>query len=393
MTMEQTAPRRADASQPWRARVLHLLYSTDRSGVGLWLLDLLPYLQQAGFGVDVVTLRRNPGTLDEEFLRAGVRVTHIGTARRYRQFAARFRQIIETDGPYQIVHSSLPYGGIQLRLAARHGIPVRIAHSHADMRPLEAQQSLKRRLLNGLERHLVARYATTRLAVSPPAAEGLFDASWQANGACILLPCGRDYSAYARPVDRAAVRRSLGLADAPLVIGHAGRLTWQKNHALLFRITAEVLRREPRARLLLVGEGELRYELQADAQALGIDRSIVFAGDRADIPELMLGAMDVFVFPSHYEGLSLAVVEAQAAGLPCVLADHLTDRAIVLPELVRRLPLSAPVEAWATAIIDLALGAALEREVALARVLASDLAIEPHAAKMTAIYEAVLGHA
>ena len=393
MPLERAALCRADPSQPWRARVLHLLYSTDRSGVGLWLLDLLPYLNRAGFGVDVVTLRQAPEVLDSKFAQAGVRVTHIGTARDYRQFGARFGRILEAGGPYQIVHSNLPYGGIQLRLAARHGIPVRIAHSRADTRPLQTQQSLKRRLLNRLDRHLVGRYATTRIAASRLAAEGLFGARWQANGSCIVLPSARDYSAYARPVDQAAVRRSLGLAKDTLVIGHAGRLSWQKNHELLLRIAAEVFQRHPRARLVLVGEGELRRELQAQAHALGIGASVIFAGDRTDIPELMLGAMDVFVFPSNYEGLGLALIEAQAAGLPCLVADHLPKEAIVVSELVRQLPLSAPVQTWATAILELAEGVALERQTALARVLASDLAIEAHAAKVVAIYEAALARA
>ena len=376
-----------------RARVLHLLYSTTRSGVELWLLDLLPYLHRAGFGVDVVTLRQAPQALDHDLVRAGASVTHIGTARRYPRFAARFRQILETGGPYQIVHSSLPHGGIQLRLAARHGIPVRIAHSHADMRPLEAQQSLGRRLVNRLNRHLVAHYATTRIAASRLAAEGLFGARWQANRSCVVLPSARDYSAYRGRVDRARVRQSLGLQNASLVIGHAGRLTWQKNQALLLRIAAEVMRREPQARLLLLGDGELRQALQAQTHTLGIHRSVVFAGDRTDVPELMLGAIDVFVFPSRYEGLGLALVEAQAAGLPCLVADHLPEEAIVVPELVRRLPLDAPIEAWATAVLDLAGGIALDRETALARVQTSDLAIEGHAAKVVAIYEAALARA
>jgi glycosyltransferase involved in cell wall biosynthesis len=390
MIVEQKRP---EPHRSWRARVLHLLYSTSRSGVELWLLDLLPYLNRAGLGVDVVTLSRAPGAVDDELLRAGVRVTHIGTARHYRRFSARFRHILATGGPYQILHSSLPYGGIQLRLAARHGITVRIAHSHADMRPLEAQQSFGRRMINRLERHLVARYATTRIAVSPPAAEGLFGVRSPANGSCILLPCGRDYSAYSRRADRAAVRRSLGLTDASFVIGHTGRLSWQKNQKLLLQIAAEVLRHDPEARLLLVGEGELRPQLQAEAQALGIGGSVVFAGNRTDIPELLLGAMDVFVFPSHYEGLSLAVIEAQAAGLPCLMADHLTDQAIVVPELVRRIPLDAPAQAWATAVIDLAHCTTLDRKAALARVLASDFAIERHAAKVTSIYDDALARA
>lgn len=384
------AKERPRSQRSWRARVLHFLYSTSRSGVELWVLDLLPYLHRAGFGVDVVTLMSAPGALDDELAHAGVRVTHIGTPRHYRRFGARFRQILATGGPYQILHSSLPYGGLELRLAARHGIRVRIAHSHADMRPWEMQQSTSRRLMNRLQRRLVTRYATTRLAVSSLAAEGLFGRRWRADGACTILPCGRDYSAYGRPVDRAMVRRALGLPEAALVLGHVGRLSWQKNQEFLLRVGAETLRRDPDAHLLLVGSGELQQQLQNQAQALGIDRRVVFAGDRTDIPELLLGAVDVFVFPSRYEGLGLAAIEAQAAGLPCLMTDHLPAEVIVVPELVRRLPLDAPVEAWAAAVNDLAGGVAWKREAALAKVLASDFAIERHAAKVTAIYEAAL---
>jgi glycosyltransferase involved in cell wall biosynthesis len=369
-------------------RVLHLLYSTSRSGVGLWLLDLMPYLQRAGFAIDVATLMSGPGPLDEALSRAGARVTHLGTARHYPRFRARFRELVVHGGPYRIVHSSLPYGGIQLRLAAALGVPVRIAHSHTDMRPLEAEQPLTRRLVNRLERVLVARAATIRLAVSELAAEGLFGAEQS----CLALPCGRDYSIYGRPVDRAMVRRALGLPEDAFVLGHVGRLQWQKNHAFLLRITAEVVRRRPATRLLLLGTGELREALERQAEDLGIGANVVFAGDRTDIPELLLGAVDVFVFPSHYEGLALAMIEAQAAGLPCLMASHLTAQAIVVPELVHRLPLEAPADAWAEAALVRA-GGGVERAGALERVLTSEFAIEPHAAKVIKLYQAALDRA
>jgi glycosyltransferase involved in cell wall biosynthesis len=144
----------------------------------------------------------------------------------------------------------------------------------------------------------------------------------------------------------------------------------QKNHAFLLDIAAEVVRREPGAGFLLVGDGPLRQDIEAAARRLNLDGCVLFAGVRADVPRLMLGAMDVFLFPSIYEGLPLSLVEAQAAGLPCVCSDAVATEAVAGP-MVRRLSLSQSPEAWADAVLDvqrrprrvgpLAAAAALER--------------------------------
>lgn len=123
-----------------------------------------------------------------------------------------------------------------------------------------------------------------------------------------------------RPAERAACRRQLGIApDAP-VIGHVGRMVEVKNHRFLLRAFAACLAEAPAAQLLLVGDGPLEPELRALAAELGIQDSVHFPGARRDTPALY-GAMDVFAMPSRYEGLSMALLEAQAAGLPCVVSD------------------------------------------------------------------------
>src|SRR5207247_1780445 len=118
------------------------------------------------------------------------------------------------------------------------------------------------------------------------------------------------------------IRREMGFAPNELVIGHVGRFELQKNHDLLLRIHAEVLKLRPEARLLMIGEGSLLEASRATAAQLGIAGQVRFAGARPDVARLMLGVMDVFVMPSSWEGLGLAAVEAQAAGLPSILSDQ-----------------------------------------------------------------------
>jgi len=152
-------------------------------------------------------------------------------------------------------------------------------------------------------------------------------------------------------VDGAAVRGELGIAPDAFVIGHVGRFFEPKNHSFLLEVTAEAAKREPRTVLLSVGDGPLRSQIEQKAISLGIRERVIFTGARADVFRLMQGAMDLFVFPSLFEGLGLALIEAQAAGLPCVISDVIPQDADVVPPLVRRMPLSAMPAAWVNAIL------------------------------------------
>ena len=144
------------------------------------------------------------------------------------------------------------------------------------------------------------------------------------------------------------MRRHLGLADE-LVIGHVGRFNPQKNHSFLIDIFAALLKKEPNAVLLLVGGGEDMTKIQAKAQIMGIAEHVRFLGVRSDVADLMQ-AMDVFLFPSLYEGLGIALIEAQTAGLPCVVSDTIPHEAY-LTDLVDSESLSAPAEKWAEKIL------------------------------------------
>ena len=160
-----------------------------------------------------------------------------------------------------------------------------------------------------------------------------------------------DAVAYAYdPAKRIEMRQKLGLRDE-LVVGHVGRFNPQKNHLFLLDIFAVLLKKEPNAALLLIGGGEDMPKIQAKAQTLGIEEHVRFLGIRSDVADLMQ-AMDVFVFPSLYEGLPVTMVEAQAAGLPCLISDKVPSECILTNGLVDVLPLSAEPETWAAKILE-----------------------------------------
>ena len=145
-------------------------------------------------------------------------------------------------------------------------------------------------------------------------------------------------------------KRALGLEGRP-VFGHVGLLRPEKNHAFLLDTFAHIRRELPRAVLLLVGGGALEGELRHHARELGIADSVAFLGSSDIVPEL-LKAMDVFIFPSQREGLGMALIEAQAAGLPCLCSEGIPRDALIAQD-VRVLPLSDGTHVWADAAVAL----------------------------------------
>ena len=135
------------------------------------------------------------------------------------------------------------------------------------------------------------------------------------------------------------------------VIGHVGRFESPKNHHFLVQVAAEVMRQKPKTYLMLVGEGALRADIEQQVKALGISDRVIFTGALPNIPAILLGCFDAFIFPSIHEGLGVALVEAQAAGLPCLTSDVVPIEADVVPNLVQRLSLKQSSLEWANTLL------------------------------------------
>ncbi len=277
-----------------------------------------------------------PGELDDEIRSLG------GIVHRMAQepvgFSRRLRQLIRRH-EYDVVHSHLHfYSGYPLKLAAQCGVPVRVAHFRTTRDDVVTTPS--RRAARILLSRLVHRYATGRmtrrwideyatdiLGVSRWVLESTWGSQWTDDPRCRVVYDALDPGSFEGASDRRAVCREFGLAESSPLLVHVGRMAEPKNHVRLVSIFAEVVRREPAARLLLIGRTDayrgdhaIERRVRARMAELGIGDRVVFAGERTDVPRL-LKAADLLIFPSLWEGLGDVVLEARAAGTPVLACD------------------------------------------------------------------------
>ena len=288
-------------------RILQVVGNLNRGGTETWLMNVLRQLDRERFRMDFLVHSTNPGAYEAEARELGAGIVtclHPGRPHRY---AANFLREVRSHGPYDFVHSHMHhYSGFVLKLARRAGIGGRIAHSHSDTSRIEQEDGPARKLYYTLARRWIRRNATLGLAASGAAAAALFGADWKARRRCEVVHCGIDLSPFQAPVDHYAVRAELGVPRDAFVIGHVGRFVAVKNHGFLLDVAGELARTDAHVHVVLAGDGPLRPALEARVAHSPLAGRVHFVGARSDVPRL-LAALDVFVFPSQYEGLGLAV--------------------------------------------------------------------------------------
>jgi len=197
-------------------------------------------------------------------------------------------------------------------------------------------------------RRWILQHATDYIGISRRSADALFGGG--AERPAQIIHYGLDFSRFAALPPGAEVRRQLGIPPERKVIGHVGRFAPMKNHAFLVESFHRVILRGVNAHLLLVGDGPLQQGIRADVERRGLVDRCTFAGHRSDVAP-MFSAMDVFVFPSEYEGLGIVAVDGQAAGVPVIASTAIPEEIEVIPRLVERVALSEGADAWAAAIV------------------------------------------
>ncbi len=322
----------------------------NRGGVETWLLDVLRRLPRNEVAIDFMVHTEEPGAYDDDAVALGATIHRNVRTRTPLRYGIHLRRLLRATPRYDIVHSHVyHYSGLVLATAALARVPVRVAHSHTDTRPMDRSGSLWRRAYERLGAHLIQHTATDGFACSDGAGRSLFGERWAEDPRWSRLDLGLDPRLYTGHADRHGVRAEWAVpADASVMI-HVGRFDAAKNQSFAVDVLAALARRRADAVLILVGTGPLESLVADRAVALGVRERVRFCGSRADVPRL-LGAADVFVFPSLLEGLPLTCLEAQASGLPVVMADTITDEVIVAADRVWRVPLGDP-DAWATAVV------------------------------------------
>lgn len=319
-------------------RILQVVTYMGRGGIETMLMNYYRHMDRTKVQFDFLVHRDFEADFDDEIEALGGRIYRVPPMNPLKPSYWRALDDFFRAHPYEIVHCHLNYkSGVVLAAAKRVGIPVRVAHAHTAS--MSAGFSKFARIVM---KPLIPRTATHCLACGRAAGDAIFGGMPYG-----LIPNAIDAGALSfREKVRRRMRRELGLAEEYTLI-HVGRFGGEKNHAFLLDAFAEVRKAEPTAVLLLAGDGPLRSELEHRAEALP-KGAVRFLGVRRDVPDL-LQAADVFAFPSIFEGLPVTMIEAQAAGLPCVKSDTVTDECIVT-DLVTSLPIDDP-KPWADAIL------------------------------------------
>ena len=225
---------------------------------------------------------------------------------------------------YRIVHSNVNTLSVfPLYAAKKAGVPIRISHSHSTSNVRE----WKRNIIKNILRPFSKRYATDYFACSELAGRYLFGSKTFDRGEVKIIHNAIDLDKFKfDPIARKNLRKELGIDDETIVIGHVGRFVQTKNHHFLIYAFKKYHNKNPNAKLLLIGTGPLEEKIKAKVKKLNLEDSVLFLGQRNDTNKLY-SVMDIFCLPSLYEGLPVAGIEAQAAGLPCVYSDKVTIEA------------------------------------------------------------------
>jgi glycosyltransferase EpsF len=320
-------------------RIAHIMGKMNGGGVESVVMNYYRHIDRLKIQFDFIVDRDSTHIPREEIEKLGGKVILVPSYTKVFAYQKSLMKIFR-DGKYRIVHSHLNTLSIfPLRVARRAGIPVRIAHSHSTA----GKGELGRNILKYVLRPFSKVYATHYFACSKYAGEWLFGKKVANSDKLYIMHNAIDLDRFkSSQKKRDAKRKELGISKDQFVVGHIGRFVKPKNHSFLIDIFAEVAKERPDSVLLLVGDGPLKNKIEQRVGSLGLDDVVKFLGLRPnDIPELYM-AMDIFAFPSLYEGLGIAAIEAQTAGLPCLISDKVPNEAIITKE-VRQLPLNKEI--------------------------------------------------
>lgn len=253
------------------------------------------------------------------------------------------RQILRKE-KYDIVHLHIgvSYAGWIHQIAKDEGITVRISHSH---NMVTKDLPIMSYIGHFVYRPILRKDTTDFFACGEEAGKSLFG-----NNCFSIIHNGIDIDTFQyNSNDAKRIRSELQISKKTFVVGSVGRLSYQKNYNFLLKVFNEICKMDHNAKLLLVGNGEDEEQLKKTAYRLGIYDDVIFYGNSNEIPAMM-STMDVFVLPSHYEGLGLVLIEAQSIGIPCVASDNIPEE-VNITGTVKFLSLDMNIKEWANCIL------------------------------------------
>lgn len=331
-------------------RVLHMISSLHIGGAQAFLINIYNNIDREKVQFDFVVCEEERSELYDVVENMGGKIyicpQYIG--KNHFTYCRWWSSFLNKHNEYKVIHGhNRSTSAIYLKIAKRYGI-ITIAHSHS---------TSNGRGISGVTKNIMqwpTRYVADYLfACSDRAGKWMFGNSVVNKKNYEVIRNGIDCPKFAfNPRIREKLRKQLNVSDC-FVIGNIGRITEAKNHQFLLEAFAEVHRQRLDARLLLVGDGDLMEVAKQKSRILQIEDAVIFAGAKTNTQDYYQ-AMDVFAFPSLWEGLGIVAIEAQAAGLPVLISENVPND-VELTDKVYRVPLRQGVMGWASELLKLSI--------------------------------------
>lgn len=330
-------------------KVLQIVNGLHRTGVQSFIINALRQIKHSEISFDFLVFEKAEKGYEEEAESLGARIYYYTP--RKRGIIKHIRSLDEFFRDHGHEYAAVHYHGNSftelspLKIARKYGVPIRVAHSHNSTTP-----GLHNKLLHWVNKKQIHRIATHYLACSENAREWGYGKT-KVHGESIVAPNGIEISSYKfNKGDREEIRAQLKITPESFVLCHTGGFREVKNHSFLLEIFEEIRKKRPDSVLILCGTKGNEEEIRSLIADKKLDPHIRMVGLRKDVHKI-LSASDAEVFPSLYEGLPFALVEAQANGLPVYASDVITPE-IKLSRKTHLIPLSKSAREWADIILQ-----------------------------------------
>ena len=325
-------------------RILCIFDTLEIGGSETFILNVFKNIDREKILFDFVVHTPIKGALEDDLTALGGKIYRLPrlSFKTLFSYCPTFDRFLKEHPEYKIVYDhNYNMASFYMKIANNNN-RISICHCHNKNTGFNGNWIFKQ-----INRLFVKNIANHRFACSPAAGKYLFgdkDFTEIKNGI-------ETRNFRFNPKTRESVRREFGFGEKSVVLGHIGKFRRQKNHSFLIDVFKDYNKINPDSYLILVGVGEYVEQTKAKAKKYGIEDKVLFLGKRYDVAELMQ-AMDLFLFPSLYEGLGIVIVEAQGAGLKSIIANTIPKEVILSSRLVKTLPIDQGTKPWVDNIIN-----------------------------------------
>lgn len=322
-------------------RVLQVVTYMGRGGLETMLMNYYRNIDRNKVQFDFLTHRDERWDYDDEIESLGGKIYHLPKLNPFsKNYLNALDKFFKEHKEYQIVHCHQDcLSGVVLKVAKKNGVRFTIAHAHS-----ASQDKNLKYIIKTLAKKNIKKYSDKMFACGEEAGKWMFETD-----NFEVLNNAIDTDLYTYNKEKAdKVKKEFDIENK-FVVGHVGRFNYPKNHKFIIDVFNEVQKVKEDSVLMLVGDGDLRPEIEQKVRDLGLSDKVIFAGIRSDVNDLMHG-MDVFLFPSLYEGLGIVLIEAQAAGLKCIISENIPKDGVLTND-VTSISLNQSPAVWANEIL------------------------------------------